>query len=41
MGGDRDVSQHYVVIMLQYTDVSNQHLCTLNLHNVLCQSYLN
>ena len=30
-----------VVIILQYINVSNKHLYILNLHNVICQLYLN
>ena len=30
-----------VVIILQYINVSNQHMFTLNLYNVICQLYLN
>lgn len=30
-----------VVIMLQYINVSNQYMCTLNLQSAICQLYLN
>ena len=30
-----------VVVLLQYMSVSNQHMYTLNLHNVIYQLYLN
>lgn len=34
------LTNHIVVITLQYTEVSNCHECILNLYNVICRLYL-